>query len=62
MSKRERSRSLGSERKKRKEELPEDSSAISEDDYFLKMNEFQNWLQEEKRRYFDDLSGSKARQ
>ena len=63
MSKRERSRSPEDQRKKRMtERLPGDAAPISEDDYFLKMNEFQHWLKEEKERYFDELSGSKARQ
>jgi hypothetical protein len=63
MSKRSRSRSPSRERKRhRVEELPYNADTISESDYFLKMNEFQQWLKEDKDRYFDELSGEKARQ
>ncbi|KAJ8508632.1 hypothetical protein ONZ45_g9116 [Pleurotus djamor] len=41
--------------------LPHDASPISESDYFLKSDEFRIWLKEEKGKYFDDLSGDRAR-
>jgi hypothetical protein len=54
---RSRSRSRSPERRK----LPHDAEPISEADYFLKSSEFKVWLKEEKDRYFDELSGDKAR-
>ena len=64
MFKRSRSRSGSPRQHKRQREidLPHGVSEISEEDYFLKMNEFQRWLKDEKDRYFDELSGDKARQ
>jgi hypothetical protein len=41
--------------------LPHDASPISESDYFRKGDEFRIWLKDEKRKYFDELSGDKAR-
>ncbi|KIL71307.1 hypothetical protein M378DRAFT_154857 [Amanita muscaria Koide BX008] len=57
---RDRSRSA-SPRRRTEEQLPYDAQPISESDYFLKMDEFRSWLREEKRKYFDELSGEKAR-
>ncbi|TFK21543.1 hypothetical protein FA15DRAFT_682056 [Coprinopsis marcescibilis] len=42
-------------------ELPFNAQPISEKDYFQKSDEFRLWLREEKDRYFDELSGDKAR-
>ncbi|KIM31699.1 hypothetical protein M408DRAFT_317970 [Serendipita vermifera MAFF 305830] len=50
-----RSRSNSSER------LPRGVEEISEKDFFLKNDEFQRWLKEEKDKYFTELSGDKAR-
>lgn len=41
--------------------LPGSAEPISESDYFLKSAEFRVWLKEEKHKYFDELSGDKAR-
>ncbi|KAF7337616.1 hypothetical protein MSAN_02234900 [Mycena sanguinolenta] len=41
--------------------LPHDAPAISEADYFRKGSEFRVWLKDEKKKYFDELSGDKAR-
>ncbi|KAJ7269298.1 hypothetical protein B0H12DRAFT_1095076 [Mycena haematopus] len=41
--------------------LPYDAPIISESDYFRKGSEFRVWLKDEKKRYFDELSGDKAR-
>ncbi|KAA1477242.1 hypothetical protein DENSPDRAFT_844441 [Dentipellis sp. KUC8613] len=41
--------------------LPGGAEPISESDYFLKSPEFRVWLKDEKRKYFDELSGEKAR-
>ncbi|KAI0274802.1 hypothetical protein BC834DRAFT_815672 [Gloeopeniophorella convolvens] len=41
--------------------LPGGAEPISESDYFLKSAEFRVWLKDEKRKYFDELSGDKAR-
>ncbi|KAF7307287.1 hypothetical protein MIND_00522700 [Mycena indigotica] len=41
--------------------LPYDAPRISEADYFRKTDEFRVWLKTEKKRYFDELSGDKAR-
>ncbi|EIW87332.1 hypothetical protein CONPUDRAFT_134541 [Coniophora puteana RWD-64-598 SS2] len=41
--------------------LPPGVDPISESDYFLKNTEFRAWLKDEKDRYFDELSGEKAR-
>ncbi|KAG9091044.1 hypothetical protein FRC07_011945 [Ceratobasidium sp. 392] len=37
------------------------ASAISESDYFQKSSEFRVWLRDEKGKYFDELSGERAR-
>ncbi|KAF8633532.1 hypothetical protein AX15_001337 [Amanita polypyramis BW_CC] len=42
-------------------DLPYDTKPIGEADYFLKSDEYRLWLREEKRKYFDELSGDKAR-
>ncbi|KAJ1305951.1 hypothetical protein OPQ81_010668 [Rhizoctonia solani] len=36
-------------------------SEISESDYFLKNSEFRTWLKEERDKYFEELSGDRAR-
>ncbi|THU83746.1 hypothetical protein K435DRAFT_688969 [Dendrothele bispora CBS 962.96] len=41
--------------------LPYDAPQISKADYFQKSDEFRLWLKEEKGKYFDELSGDKAR-
>ncbi|KIY43408.1 hypothetical protein FISHEDRAFT_53506 [Fistulina hepatica ATCC 64428] len=41
--------------------LPHQARPISEADYFRKSDEFRLWLRDEKDRYFDELSGEKAR-
>ncbi|KAF8899363.1 hypothetical protein BD779DRAFT_1488411 [Infundibulicybe gibba] len=41
--------------------LPHDAEPISEAQYFQKSDEFRIWLKEEKRKYFDELSGERAR-
>ncbi|KAF9022942.1 hypothetical protein BDZ89DRAFT_1018482 [Hymenopellis radicata] len=56
-SKRKRDRSPSFE----DEPLPHNAERISDADYFLKSDEFRIWLKEEKRKYFDELSGEKAR-
>ncbi|KAI0001867.1 hypothetical protein BJV77DRAFT_1063253 [Russula vinacea] len=53
-----RSRSPDSQRSKH---LPGSAEPITESDYFLKSSEFRVWLKEEKHKYFDELSGDKAR-
>ncbi|KAF8893728.1 hypothetical protein CPB84DRAFT_1826014 [Gymnopilus junonius] len=63
-SRRSRSRSRSrnrSESPERRAKLPEGVSPISESDYFQKSDEFRLWLKEEKGKYFDDLSGDRAR-
>ncbi|KAF8736849.1 hypothetical protein AX14_013783 [Amanita brunnescens Koide BX004] len=47
--------------RRRDEDLPYDAKSISESDYFLKSDEFRLWLREEKKKYFDELSGDRAR-
>ncbi|KAF7303018.1 hypothetical protein MKEN_01264800 [Mycena kentingensis (nom. inval.)] len=42
-------------------ELPYGAQRISEADYFRKSEEFRVWLKREKSKYFDELSGEKAR-
>ncbi|KAI0370006.1 hypothetical protein BV20DRAFT_995594 [Pilatotrama ljubarskyi] len=54
---RDRSRSRSPERTP----LPGGVSEISESDYFLKNDEFQVWLKEEKGKYFNELSSDRAR-
>ncbi|PPQ76691.1 hypothetical protein CVT26_004475 [Gymnopilus dilepis] len=56
---RDRDRSASPDRGSSK--LPEGVSPISESDYFQKSDEFRLWLKEEKGKYFDDLSGDRAR-
>jgi len=41
--------------------LPGGAEPISDSDYFVKSPEFRIWLKEEKHKYFDELSGDKAR-
>ncbi|KAI9445051.1 hypothetical protein H4582DRAFT_878454 [Lactarius indigo] len=41
--------------------LPGGAEPITESDYFLKSSEFRVWLKDDKRKYFDELSGEKAR-
>ncbi|KAI0307959.1 hypothetical protein B0F90DRAFT_1807302 [Multifurca ochricompacta] len=41
--------------------LPGGADPITESDYFLKSSEFRVWLKDEKHKYFDELSGDKAR-
>ncbi|EIM83565.1 uncharacterized protein STEHIDRAFT_101856 [Stereum hirsutum FP-91666 SS1] len=55
---RDRSRSDSPEPQNR---LPGGAEPISEQDYFLKSAEFRVWLKDEKRKYFDELTGEKAR-
>ncbi|KDR85905.1 hypothetical protein GALMADRAFT_235057 [Galerina marginata CBS 339.88] len=50
-----------SESPERRVELPKGVSPISEADYFQKSDEFRLWLKEEKGKYFDGLSGDRAR-
>ncbi|KAF8506952.1 hypothetical protein F5888DRAFT_1603097 [Russula emetica] len=58
-----RSRSPDSQRRSdsSSRQLPGSAEPISESDYFLKSAEFRVWLKEEKHKYFDELSGEKAR-
>ncbi|KAI0652621.1 hypothetical protein C8Q79DRAFT_938625 [Trametes meyenii] len=61
---RDRSRSQSRDRSRSPERsvpLPNGVSEISESDYFLKNDEFQLWLKEEKGKYFNELSGDRAR-
>ncbi|KAK0466097.1 uncharacterized protein EV420DRAFT_1709868 [Desarmillaria tabescens] len=55
---RERSRSYSEDEERR---LPHNASPISESDYFQKSDEFRIWLKDEKGKYFDELSGERAR-
>ncbi|KAJ6623090.1 hypothetical protein B0H10DRAFT_1909554 [Mycena sp. CBHHK59/15] len=57
---RSRSRSRGGS-ETREIRLPHDASPITESDYFRKGDEFRIWLRNEKNKYFDELSGEKAR-
>ncbi|KAI0053381.1 hypothetical protein FA95DRAFT_1568687 [Auriscalpium vulgare] len=41
--------------------LPGGAELISDSDYFAKSVEFRVWLKDEKRKYFDELSGERAR-
>ncbi|KAI6031177.1 hypothetical protein PISMIDRAFT_648142 [Pisolithus microcarpus 441] len=58
---REREREQRSRSPDRDDDLPEGVSPISESDYFLKNSEFGTWLRDEKGKYFDELSGERAR-
>ncbi|KAF8971869.1 hypothetical protein BDZ97DRAFT_1901515 [Flammula alnicola] len=58
---RSRSRSRRSESPERRVELSKGVSPISESDYFQKSDEFRLWLKEERGKYFDGLSGDRAR-
>ncbi|KAJ7492203.1 hypothetical protein FB451DRAFT_1217365 [Mycena latifolia] len=60
---RSRSRSRSRDRSESREpvRLPHDAPTISESDYFRKGDEFRIWLKDEKKKYFDELSGDKAR-
>ncbi|KAG5644114.1 hypothetical protein DXG03_009133 [Asterophora parasitica] len=42
-------------------QLPNNASPISESDYFQKSDEFRIWLKDDKGKYFDELSGDRAR-
>ncbi|KAK0500904.1 hypothetical protein EDD18DRAFT_1307457 [Armillaria luteobubalina] len=55
---RERTRSYSEDEERR---LPHNASPISESDYFQKSDEFRIWLKDEKGKYFDELSGERAR-
>ncbi|KAG6840741.1 hypothetical protein C0991_004650 [Blastosporella zonata] len=64
MPNRSRSRSPHRDRSRTPEEdivLPHNASPISESDYFQKSDEFRNWLKDAKAKYFDELSGDRAR-
>ncbi|KAH9968809.1 hypothetical protein BC827DRAFT_1263297 [Russula dissimulans] len=58
-----RSRSRDSQRRSESpsNRLPGGAEPISDSDYFVKSPEFRVWLKEEKHKYFDELSGDKAR-
>ncbi|KAJ3820459.1 hypothetical protein F5880DRAFT_1509328 [Lentinula raphanica] len=56
-----RSRSQSRERSEDEIRLPHSAKPITEADYFQKSDEFRVWLKEEKGKYFDELSGEKAR-
>ncbi|KAJ7755066.1 hypothetical protein DFH07DRAFT_822804 [Mycena maculata] len=58
---RSRSRSREDSESREAIRLPHDASTISESDYFRKGDEFRIWLKTEKKKYFDELSGDKAR-
>ncbi|KAK0184623.1 hypothetical protein F5146DRAFT_231805 [Armillaria mellea] len=69
-SRRSRSRSPGRSRRRERfrsdsedeeRRLPHNASPISESDYFQKSDEFRIWLKDEKGKYFDELSGERAR-
>ncbi|PPR03463.1 hypothetical protein CVT24_012675 [Panaeolus cyanescens] len=63
-SRRSRSRSRSRNRSaspERRYDLPKGVEPISESDYFQKSDEFRLWLKEEKSKYFDELSGDRAR-
>ncbi|KAJ2924361.1 hypothetical protein H1R20_g12741, partial [Candolleomyces eurysporus] len=64
-SHRHRSRDRSDERRsrspERQVELPSGASPLTERDYFQKSDEFRLWLKEEKSKYFDELSGERAR-
>ncbi|KAJ3730127.1 hypothetical protein DFJ43DRAFT_1082718 [Lentinula guzmanii] len=55
------SRSQSRERSEEDIRLPHDAKPITEADYFQKSDEFRVWLKNEKGKYFDELSGEKAR-
>ncbi|OCB86227.1 hypothetical protein A7U60_g6817 [Sanghuangporus baumii] len=48
-------------REKDSKPLPRGAQPLTDGDYFLKNAEFRVWLKEEKDRFFDELSGEKAR-
>jgi len=56
-----RSRSPSRDRSPERRELPHGAPTISESDYFQRSDEFRIWLKDEKGKYFDELSGDKAR-
>jgi len=58
---RSRSRDLPRRSESPSRHLPGGAEPITESDYFLKSSEFRVWLKDEKRKYFDELSGEKAR-
>ncbi|KAL5519346.1 hypothetical protein ACEPAH_1029 [Sanghuangporus vaninii] len=49
------------EREKDSKPLPHGAQPLTDGDYFLKNAEFRVWLKEENDRFFDELSGEKAR-
>ncbi|KAF9069336.1 hypothetical protein BDP27DRAFT_1383237 [Rhodocollybia butyracea] len=55
------SRSRSRERSEDEIQLPHNAKPISESDYFQKSDEFRVWLKDEKGKYFDELSGDRAR-
>ncbi|KIP02501.1 hypothetical protein PHLGIDRAFT_79057 [Phlebiopsis gigantea 11061_1 CR5-6] len=55
---RDRSRSVSSERDI---SLPNNAPRLSESDYFLRNDEFRQWLKDDKRKYVDELSGERSR-
>ncbi|KAH6911124.1 hypothetical protein BKA70DRAFT_1460245 [Coprinopsis sp. MPI-PUGE-AT-0042] len=55
---RDRSRSRSPERPV---DLPDGAKPLTEKDYFQRSDEFRLWLKEEKEKYFDELSGERAR-
>ncbi|KZT63941.1 hypothetical protein DAEQUDRAFT_753184 [Daedalea quercina L-15889] len=60
----DRSRTPPSERDRspeRRVTLPDGASPISESDYFLKNDEFREWLKEEKNKYMTELSSDRSR-
>jgi len=61
MPRRSRSRSRSPNDSEERSALPNGVLSISESDYFLKSAEFRLWLKEEKGKYFDELTGDKAR-
>ncbi|KAF5323636.1 hypothetical protein D9758_017079 [Tetrapyrgos nigripes] len=58
---RERERDRSRDRDREPRTLPYNAKEISKSDYFQKTDEFRIWLKEEKGKYFDELSGDKAR-
>ncbi|KAF8174962.1 hypothetical protein BJ912DRAFT_989394 [Pholiota molesta] len=65
-SRRSRSRSRSPSRRRsespeRRVDLPRGASPLSEADYFQRSDEFRLWLKDEKGKYFDSLSGERAR-
>ncbi|KAI0033828.1 hypothetical protein K488DRAFT_46823 [Vararia minispora EC-137] len=61
LSRRSRSRSPRDRSESPPPRLPGGAEPITESAYFLKNAEFRVWLKDAKRKYFDELSGEKAR-